>query len=95
MDLPALITWLNSPVENEELFCKLLFLSMGYESTLFVKCISNSRKGYKAKENTWNLFSSSAQLGALPQNQVLPVIDSIPPQLIMDSELKENPGHEL
>jgi len=27
---------------------------MGYESTLFVKCISNSRKGYKAKENTWN-----------------------------------------
>jgi len=67
---------------------------MGYESTLFAKCISNSRKGYKAKENTWN-FQSSAQLGALPQNQVLPVIDSIPPQLIMDSELKENPGHEF
>jgi len=40
-------------------------------------------------------FSSSAQLGALPQNQVLFIIDSIPPQHIMHSELKGNPGHEF
>ena len=59
-----------------------------------MKCISNSRKRYKAKENTWN-FQSSAQLGALPQNQVLFIIDSIPPQHIMHSELKGNPGHEF
>jgi len=81
------------PVENGELFCKLLFLSMRYESTLFMKYISNSRKRYKARKHLE--FSSSAQLGALPQNQVLPIIDSIPPQHIMDSELKGNPGHEF
>ena len=56
--------WLRSPVENDkELSCKLFSskLSMGYESTLFSKCISTSEhdsgKGYKAtldvRPNTW------------------------------------------
>jgi len=55
------VEWIKGGETSDNGFGLMLFLSMGYESTLFAKCISNSKKEHKAKfRSAWCSSKSSA-----------------------------------